>query len=83
MVAELAEKIKTLREANTVEAAPERTGTRKVTRAEVPVTARIRRREMAEVGQVEVEQVVQVEPKSAGDAGQPAEAPGDRLCRSQ
>src|SRR4051794_1898184 len=41
-VAELAEKIKALREANTVEAAPERTGTRKATRAERPVTARIR-----------------------------------------
>ena len=43
-VAELAERIKALREANTVEAAPERTGTRKAARAERPVTARIRER---------------------------------------
>jgi len=41
-VVELAERIKALREANTVEAAPERTGTRKAVRAERPVTARIR-----------------------------------------
>jgi hypothetical protein len=40
-VAELAEKIKVLREANTVEAVPERT-VRKAARAERPVTARIR-----------------------------------------
>jgi N12 class adenine-specific DNA methylase len=40
-VAELAEKIKTLREANTVESAPER-AIRKAARAERPVTARIR-----------------------------------------
>jgi hypothetical protein len=43
-VAELAERIKALREANTVEAAPVRMGTRKATRAEVPVTARIKAR---------------------------------------
>jgi hypothetical protein len=43
-VAELAERIKALRAANTVEAAPERTGTRKAARAERPVTARIRAR---------------------------------------
>lgn len=42
-VAEIAEKIKALREANTVEAAPERT-VRKAARAERPVTARIRER---------------------------------------
>ena len=43
-VSELAERIKALREANTVEAAPDRTGTRKAVRAERPVTARIRRK---------------------------------------
>jgi hypothetical protein len=42
-VAELAEKIKTLKAAQTIEAAPERTGERRST-AEEPVTARIRRR---------------------------------------
>jgi hypothetical protein len=41
---ELAERIQALRAANTVEAAPERTGTRKAVRAERPVTARIRER---------------------------------------
>jgi hypothetical protein len=42
-VPELAERIKSLRAAHTVEATPERTGKRKVA-AEEPVTARIRRR---------------------------------------
>jgi N12 class adenine-specific DNA methylase len=42
-VAELAEEIKALRAANTVEAAPERTGKRQLS-AEEPVTTRIRRR---------------------------------------
>ena len=42
-VAELAEQIKALRASNSIEAAPERTGTRRVS-AEEPVTARIRRR---------------------------------------
>jgi N12 class adenine-specific DNA methylase len=46
--AELAEQIRLLRESVTVEAAPERTGTRKAVRAERPVTARIKER-MAEV----------------------------------
>ena len=43
-VPELAEAIRGLREANTVEAAPERLGERKVAVAEKPVTARIRER---------------------------------------
>jgi hypothetical protein len=47
-VAELAEKIKALRESVTVEAAPER-AVRKAARAERPVTARIRERR-AELG---------------------------------
>ncbi len=47
-VGELAERIRELRAANEVEAAPERTGVRKVVRAERPVTARIRER-MGEV----------------------------------
>ena len=42
-VAELAERIKALRAAHTVEAAPERLGTRKALRAEMPVTTRIRK----------------------------------------
>jgi hypothetical protein len=43
-VGEVAEWIKALRAANSVEGAPERTGSRRVTRAEQPVTARIRPR---------------------------------------
>jgi hypothetical protein len=62
-VAELAELIKALREANTVEAATERTGTRKAARAEHPVTARIRER-MAE-------EPVQVAPGPATVEGKP------------
>lgn len=50
-VSELAEKIKGLREANTVEATPER-AVRKAVRAERPVTARIRERLTQEVPQV-------------------------------
>ena len=42
-VAELAERIKTLKAAHTIEAAPQRTGKRR-SQAEEPVTARIRRR---------------------------------------
>jgi N12 class adenine-specific DNA methylase/SAM-dependent methyltransferase len=42
-VAELAERIKTLKSTHTIEAAPQRTGSRR-TAAEEPVTARIRRR---------------------------------------
>ena len=42
-VAELAERIKALKAAHTIDAAPERTSTRRIA-AEVPVTARIRRR---------------------------------------
>jgi hypothetical protein len=45
-VVKLAEKIKELRAANTVEGTAERTGTRKAARAEVPVTARIRKPEV-------------------------------------
>jgi hypothetical protein len=52
-VAELAERIRELRAANTVEAAPERTGTRRTTRAEKPVTARIRERVAVEEVKVE------------------------------
>jgi hypothetical protein len=76
-VAELAEKIKALREANTVEAVPERTGARKAVRAERSVTARIRERmgsledaSPAEVGRPnENRQELQAEQESAGDAG--------------
>jgi hypothetical protein len=50
-VAELAERIKLLRAANTVEAAPQRTAKRQVS-AEEPVTTRIRRRETEEPGTV-------------------------------
>ena len=49
-VAELAEKIKALRAANSVEAAPTRTATRRLS-AEEPVTARIRRREQEGTGE--------------------------------
>ena len=62
-VSELAERIKALREANTVEVAPER-AVRKAARAERPVTARIRER----IG----EQAAQADLESACDAGQPA-----------
>ena len=65
-VSELAEKIRVLREANTVEAAPVRVGTRKVARAETPVTARIRARRAEETGEaVAVEEVKPVEVKVA------------------
>jgi hypothetical protein len=64
--AELAERIKALWAANTVEAAPERTGSRKAARAERPVTARIR----AKLGEQPVEVVpepvaVEVKPEPA------------------
>jgi hypothetical protein len=57
-VAELAERIKALREANTVEAAPKRTGARKAVRAERPVTARIRAR-LSEQAMEEAEEPTQ------------------------
>ena len=41
---ELAERIKALKAANTIEATPERVGKRCTSAAEEPVTARIRRR---------------------------------------
>jgi len=61
-VAELAEKIKTLREGNAVEAAPER-AVRKAARAEKPVTARIRERvkPVAEAEPVKPEAVAEPE----------------------
>jgi hypothetical protein len=54
-VGELAERIKALRAENAVEAAPERTGTRKRVAAEQPVTARIRARRAEPVGVPEPE----------------------------
>jgi hypothetical protein len=51
-VAELAERIKTLKAGNTVEAAPQRTAKRQVS-AEEPVTSRIRRREAEGEGEGE------------------------------
>ena len=56
-MAELAERIRALRASVTVEAAPERV-TRKVTRAERPVTARIRERR----GEVKAEPVAESRP---------------------
>jgi hypothetical protein len=70
-VAELAEQISALREANTVEAAPVQTGTRKTTRAEVPVTARIRARG---VEQAPVE-TAEVKPESVQNPEEPPAAP--------
>ena len=64
-VAELVGRIQALRAANTVEAAPERTGARRSVRAERPVTARIRER-MVEQPVVEAkteEAVVEEKPK--------------------
>ncbi len=55
-VAVLAEKIKALRAGNAVEAAPVRAGSRKATRAETPVTARIKRK----AEDVQVEEAVAV-----------------------
>ena len=49
-VAELAERIKALKAAHTIEATPQRTGTRHAS-AEEPVTARIRRREQEAEGE--------------------------------
>ena len=63
-VAELADRIRELRERNTVEAAPERTGTRKAVRAERPVTARIRERAAERPAVIEAESpVVEVKPE--------------------
>ena len=63
-VAELAERIKGLQAANTVEATPERTATRKVA-AEEPVTSRIRRRSEA---------ITATDPATVPDAGASSEA---------
>ena len=60
-VAELADRIKSLKSAHTIDAAPERTAPRRIA-AEEPVTARIRRRTVAEPA---------IEPE-------PAAAPADR-----
>ncbi len=57
-VADLAGRIKALRESVTVEAAPVRVGTRKAVRAERPVMARIRERRAAE--EVRVEPVAEI-----------------------
>jgi hypothetical protein len=46
-VPELAERIKSLKAAHTIDGTPERSGTRRVSSAEEPVTARIRRRNEA------------------------------------
>lgn len=70
-VAELAELIKALPEANTVEAAPERTETRKATRAERPVTARIR----AKLGEQAAEVMEEVVPLPVGMLPELSEQP--------
>lgn len=57
-VAEIAERIKTLKAAHTIDAAPERTASRRIA-AEEPVTARIRRRGVAEPA---IEPVAEPEP---------------------
>ena len=62
-VGALAERIRELRVANEVEAAPERTSVRKVVRAERPVTARIQER-MGEVPAIA--ELVMEMPESAG-----------------
>ncbi len=62
-VAELAARIKALRDANTVEAAPQRIGTRKAARAEQPVTARIMARKPEEQPVVEVVEPAHVDPE--------------------
>ncbi len=77
-VADMAERIKALRAENTVEAAPVRAGTRKAARAEVPVTARIKRKAVIEVDQMDEPDGGssgnrRVMEKPVGDAGQPAE----------
>jgi hypothetical protein len=58
-VAELAAWITELRGAHTVEGTPEQTGTRKVTRAEVPVTRGIRKRREATPVEMPAEPVVE------------------------
>ncbi len=79
-VAELAEQIKALREANTVEAAPER-AVRKVTRAERPVTARIKERlgeiVSGEAVQEPVAHPVEVKPEPAST---PDKLPSDVIA---
>ncbi len=68
-VAELAERIKMLRAEHTVEAAPQRTATRRAT-AEEPVTARIRRR----ADPVPAAEPV-IEPKAAAAPAEPVTQP--------
>ena len=66
-VAELAERIKALKAAHTIEAAPQRTGKRRVS-AEEPVTARIRRREPTAVESEWQQRVSEGEEKKAARA---------------
>jgi hypothetical protein len=65
-VAELAERIKALKAANTIEATPQRTAGRRIS-AEEPVTARIRRRAEETVEQPETSHVdrLAMEPRTA------------------
>jgi hypothetical protein len=69
-VAELAERIKALKAAHTIDAAPERTATRRIA-AEEPVTARIRRRAEAIPA---IEPPAEPEPVSPPAQTQPTEA---------
>ncbi len=66
-VAELAERIKALKAAHTIDAAPTRTATRRIV-AEEPVTARIRRR-------AQPESIVSEPPGEPEPTSQPAEIP--------
>ena len=69
-VAELAERIKALKAAHTIEAAPTRTAARRIA-AEVPVTARIRRRSEPAA---EVETIAEPENAQSPEAMPVAEA---------
>ena len=76
-VAELAERIRALRDANTVEVAPVRTGTRKTTRAEVPVPVPVPARIRANSVEKPVE--VAEEPKAVEvKPGEPLPRPPQR-----
>lgn len=72
--AEIAEKIKELKASHTIEATPERTGTRRIS-AEEPVTARIRRR---------TEAIAVSDPATEpADAASPAAAPSHDTATGQ
>jgi hypothetical protein len=84
-VAELAERIKSLKSAHTIDAAPERTAPRRIV-AEEPVTARIRRRHVqqpASPAQPEPPASPAPAAEASAEASPFAEAPGDTSAKEE